>query len=112
MMNLTEEDLKSIMESATEQLKSQLKDQLVNKVQWQIDLTAENLIKTHITDWMKENVLPEVTAILRDQKVGLVNAAASAAPKMAEVLSERMVTSFQNNLEGYRGREIFSKMFD
>jgi hypothetical protein len=112
MMNLTEEDLKSIMESATEQLKSQLKDQLVNKVQWQMDSTAENLIKNHVVDWMKENVLPEVTAILQDQKVGLVNAVASAAPKMAETLAKRMTTSFQKNLESYSGRDFFKKMFD
>lgn len=111
-MNLTEDDLKSIMESATEQLKEQLKSQLVTKIQWQIDDTAENLIKTHITEWMKENVLPDVTAILQDQKVGLVNAVSSAAPQMAEALANKMVASFQKNLEGYRGRDIFSRMFE
>ena len=69
-------------------------------------------MRDHVQEWVKENVLPDVTAILTTGKVSLVNTAASAAESMCEELSKSMAASLKEKLEkSWDRKKIFEAMF-
>ncbi len=111
-MNLTEEDMKAIVSQATANLKSQLTASLTAKLDSEVKFVASQAVREHVQEWVKANVLPDVTAILTTGKASLVNTAASAAEAMCQELSKSMAASLKERLEKpWERKKIFEAMF-
>jgi hypothetical protein len=111
-MNLSEEELKAIATQATDSLKLQLTNDLVSSLHREVTYAATQAVREHVQEWVKENVLPDVSAILVAGKASLVNTAGAVAEKMCEQLAESMTETLQEKLaKSWERKKIFEAMF-
>ncbi len=111
-MNLTEEDMKAIVSEATANLKAQLTANLTTKLDSDVTWAASQAVREHVQEWVKTNVLPDVTAILIAGKASLVNTAANAAEMMCDDLAKSMADTLKERLgKSWERKKIFDAMF-
>lgn len=89
-----------------------LKAEIRQTIDWQVKEQAGKLVASHVTEWMKENILPELTKQLVESKDGLMALSAELAPKMVEMLAESLLSELKEKLEkSWERNKIFESMF-
>ena len=108
-ISLSQEQIESLIEKSMPDIKKAVVENVVSRMTWSIsDILAQQL-KDFVTEWVKENVLPDVATHLVTNKDMLVGVAAESAPKIAILVSEAMADSIKKTLEDRFSR---GKLFD
>lgn len=111
-MNLTQEDMQEIVKDATANLKAQLTSDLTRRLDAEVTHAAANTIREYVQEWVKENVLPDVEAILIEGKTSLVNTASASANAMCDELSKSMTETLKVKLsKSWDRSKIFEALF-
>lgn len=111
-MELSKEDVQEIITDVTTNLKSEVVRDLTKTLNWEVSQESRKMVVEHVHEWVKENVLPDVTAILIEGKASLVNAAAQASENMCDALSDSLVAALKENLEkSWNRKKLFEAMF-
>ena len=101
---LVQQSLPSMLEG----LKDEIKTALIRKIEW--DCT--NQISKTVSDWVTENVIPEIVKELNESKEGLISVGVNLAPVMVEALTANMLESFKKKLESsYDRNKIYEACF-
>ena len=89
-----------------------LKKELTQTIDWQIKQDATKVVSDHITNWIKENVLPEVSKQLVESKEGLIALGATIGPGVVEAVSAAYLESLKKKLENsWERTKIFESLF-
>lgn len=101
-----------LVEMALPSVLDGLKAEIRQTIDWKVKEQAGNLVAAHVTEWMKENILPDLTQQLIESKEGLMKLGAALAPKMVEMLTASLLSELKEKLEkGWERNKIFEAMF-
>lgn len=101
---LVQQSLPSMLEG----LKDEIKTALIRKIEWD---TTNQISKT-VSEWVTENVIPEIVKELNESKEGLISVGVNLAPVMVEALTTSMLESFKKKLEtSYERKKIYEACF-
>lgn len=106
---LSQEQIESLIEKSMPDIKKAVVENVASRMTWSISDTLAQQVKEFVTEWVKENVLPDIATHLITNKDMLVGVAVESAPKIAVLISEAMAESIKKALENRYGRE---KLFD
>lgn len=110
---LNEEQVRAILEDTKPDIVGALKKQIADNASYSIDYNAREIISAAVTEWIKENIVPELLEALVLSKASIVSAAISSAGEIAEALAVSMATSLKEKLEkSYQRSQIFKAMFE
>jgi hypothetical protein len=113
-------DLGGIMQLDAEQL---LKDSLPSMIEgfkaeikasinWEVKNKTAELVSAHVQQWVKDNLVPEITAALVESKEGLVSLGVSLSPQIVEILTASLIASLKEKMEkSWERSKIFEAMF-
>lgn len=111
-MQLSEQDIQGIVSDATAKLKADLAANLTQKLDCVVTAEASEAVRKHVQQWVAENVIPDVTAILTEGKASLVNAATKSAEAMCDALAQSMKDTLAKKLEqSWDRKKVFEAMF-
>ena len=92
-------DMTKVMESVNSDLRDQLvskvKENLIQTLSWEV----ENAIKDQTGEWIKENIIPEVTSILAEQKPVILQGIAASVGEVGNEICKALVREAAKNLE-------------
>lgn len=107
-MKTADELVEMALPSVLEGLKSEIK----GTIEWQVKDQAAKLVAEHVTAYIKDSVLPELTIQLIESRDGLMQIAAQLAPRVTSALVEALMGELKAKLERSWDRaKIFEAMF-
>lgn len=105
---LTEETVQQILTEQAPSILAGLKEEISSAAIRQSQYIIEEEIGQHVRDWIKAEVLPELTKQLVESKDGLVSIGTKAAPLMCEQLANSLCEGLKKNLEtSYSRKRLF-----
>ena len=108
----TEDQVNEILTGAFEQIKSQVIENSINQLEWDIKSRLSEEIKTVVHVFVTEEVMPELRQELILKKSEIVKAGVLAAEDMAQQLASAMAAKFSENLgTSYKRSEILKTLF-
>lgn len=108
-MKTAEEMLELAMPSVIEGMKKEL----TQSITWDVKNTASKLIVDHVSEWVKENILPDISTQLAENKDSLIAVGIQMGPLMVQALSEAMLVDLKKNLESSWDRQkIYKALFE
>lgn len=111
-MQLSDDQMQQLVADATQNLRIQLQQSLVKRLEITVTESATRLVHSHVEEWIKQNVLPDVTTLLEDGKATLLASSIEGANAIAEGFAKEMKDTALKNLESpYRRSEIFKTLF-
>jgi len=111
-MQLSDDQMQQLVADATQNLQIQLQQNLVKRLEFAVAESAASLVRSHVEEWIKQNVLPDVTTLLQDSKSALLASSIEGANAIAEGLAKGMKDTMLKNLESpYKRSEIFKTLF-
>lgn len=112
-MKLTESQLKQLLTEATQNAAEMLKKDLSDKLTYEMTSTAQNMVHHHIQEWVKQEIIPEVTNRLVASKEGLLSSVAPMSDAIVQGITEGLTASLRENLSrSYNRKKIFESLFD
>ncbi len=112
MVTLTQEQINELLEQAKPSIIEGLKKDVADCISWSTKQEAGKIISQTVSDWVKENIVPEITKSLIEGKDGLVSSGISLAPMMVEALTAGMLADFKKKMESeWERRKVFDALF-
>ena len=108
-ISLSQEQIEALIEKSMPDIKKAVVENVASRMTWSISDILAQQVKDFVTEWVKENVLPDVATQLITNKDMLVGVAVESAPKIAMLVSEAMADSIKKTLEDRFSR---GKLFD
>jgi uncharacterized membrane-anchored protein YjiN (DUF445 family) len=110
---LTQEQVNELLESAKPSIIEGLKRDISNSVTYTMKENAGQVIREHVTEWIKNNVIPEITKQLIEGKEGLIKAGFLLAESTCNMLMESMVKDLGKRLQNdWERKKILEAMFN
>ena len=106
---LSEDQVQALIEKSMPDIKKSVVEHVASRMSWTINDVMAQQVKEYVTEWVKENVLPDIATHLITNKDMLVGVAVESAPKIAVMISEAMAENIKKTLENSYGR---GKLFD
>jgi len=111
-MELSEEQLASIVQEATKSLQHSLQERIVLTLGPMVTQKATNMVVRHTEEWVAKNVLPEVTLLLESGKHSLQSSAIQAASAMSESITDGIKKTIDECMESnYKRKKFFEAIF-
>jgi len=111
-MKLTEDQVTTMLAEATPSIVESLKAELRQSMLEGLRSDVADQVRTTVTEWCAENLVPEIEEALSSNKDSLVSSAVKCAGTISEMLSEAMVTQMADSLkESYGRHKVFKAMF-
>lgn len=108
---LTQEQIESAVQSALPDVLSGLRKEITESALYQAKQTIYAEVNKAITEWVKENVVPDVLTALAESKQGLAAAAVAMAASLTEALGESMRVTVTKKLESsWERKKIFEAL--
>ena len=88
------------------------KAEIKASINWEVKSKTASLVAAHVEQWVKDNLLPEITVALVESKEGLIKVATDFAPRAVEALTDSLSKSLKERLEKSWDRtKSFEAMF-
>jgi len=111
-MQLSDDQMQQLVADATKNLQIQVQQNLTKRLEFVVTESATQLIHSHVEEWIRQNVLPDVTTLLEDGKATLLASSIEGANAIAEEFAKAMKGIALKNLESpYRRSEIIKTLF-
>lgn len=109
---MDEASLKEFLEANAESIKATVKEAAINKLLEQHRWNISEQISTVVNAFVKDQVIPEVTAALAENKGMIVEAAISAVANIGKDLSEALTLSAAKNVkDDWKRKDICKAIF-
>ena len=110
---LNEEQTQQIVNGALEQIRQAVIDEAASEATWKVKTAVGNAVNELVTNFVKEEIAPEILTSLRENKSLLIQAAITSAEDMAVMLAKALTETLAENLGGsYNRKKILEAMFD
>ena len=111
-MKLSPEQVQEILDAAKPDIIKGLKEEVVRQTQWDVTSKAGELVRKEVEAFVAKEIIPEVQALLAEQKTGLVALAIPLAETVMAGLAKSLSEAAQKNLESsYNRGKIFEALF-
>lgn len=105
-------DIDELLQSSLPSIVEGFKKELSSKISWQVQEQAAKAVTEHTSEWIKTNILPEITTSLVESKEGLIGLGQKMGPAIIDALVASMLDAMKKNLESsYKRDEIFKALF-
>lgn len=108
---LTEETVQKILSEQAPSILAGLKEEISDAAMRQSRYIIEEEIGSHVREWIKAEILPEITEQLIENKEGLISIGTKAAPLMVEELANSLCAALKENLEqSWNRKKLFEAL--
>ena len=108
---LSEEQIQDLIEKSMPDIKKSVVEHVASRMSWTVSDMLATQVREFVTEWVKENILPDLATHLLTKKEMLAGVAKETAPKLAQLFGEAMADSIKKNLESsYNRQKIFEAM--
>lgn len=112
-MELSQEQIASILQDAKPSIIAGLKDQVIQQVKWESNNLISKMIQEEVSAFMAAEVIPHLKSNLIESKDGLIAIAVNASQSIVEDLTKSMAGELKGRLEtSYKRQQIFKALFD
>ena len=109
----TDEQKQQILDDALQSAKQRIVDEAIGKVSWAIQIAVEQQVKVVVTDWVENELKPEIVTRLSSEKAALIDAAFSAGSEISEALTKTLVAkAIENMSQSYKRKAIIESLFN
>ncbi len=91
---INQQMMDELLEAAKPSIIEGLKKELSQSISWEAKQTMQKQVVEHVSAWVQENVLPEITAQLVESREGII----SVGPEMARLLVEQLAQGFADTI--------------
>jgi hypothetical protein len=113
MSILTEEQVKAIIDQSQAELQSAIVEQAKNDIAVSFKWTLTQELQKLVDSYIKEEIAPELSAILVTSKEGILASCTLSMEKIAVQLSETIVAQATENLAtSYKRSAILKALFE
>lgn len=110
-ISLSEEQIQNLIEKSMPDIKKSVVEHVASSMSWTVSDMLATQVREFVTEWVKENILPDLATHLLTNKEMLAGVAKETAPKLAMLFSEAMAENIKKNLESsYNRQQIFEAM--
>ena len=103
--------IQELLDAAKPKVIQSLQEELTRSITYDVRSRAATEVSDHVTAWVKENIIPEVTAALIESKEGLISLGVQIAPKLVDVLTASFIEGVSEKLKNsWERRKIFESM--
>lgn len=111
-MNLTQEQVQSILKEATPSIVAGLREEVVRQAKWEMNPIISQMIQKEVSEFMTTEIIPIVRQQLVEGKAGLITIAIDSANAITESLAKAMAATLQKKLESsYDRTKILEALF-
>lgn len=108
---LSAEQIAEMLEAAKPSIIESIKADVKQSISWEVKETCAKEVRTHVEAWIKENVLPEVTAALVESKEGLIAIGVKLGPAVVDAVVIEMTKSVAEKLsKSWERKKIFEAL--
>jgi hypothetical protein len=109
----TPEQINELLEQAKPSVIESLKNDLRAQISWDTKNTAGELVRKHVTEWVQEQILPEVTKQLIESKESLVSLGVCIAPALMEALTKAFTDAVSESLKSsWQRKKVFDALLN
>lgn len=109
---LTQDQINELLESAKPSIIESIKNDLKQTISYEMKQVCAQQVKAATEAWIKENVIPEITAELVERKEGLISAGAKLGPLIIDEVVKSMTAAISQKLKSsWERKKIFDSMF-
>lgn len=107
----TQEQINELLEAAKPSIIEGLKNDIKQHITWEMKETAGKLVREHVTSWVNENIIPEITSQLVESKEGLVSLGAGLAPVLLDAMTESFAETIKKKMENsWERKKVFEAL--
>lgn len=107
----SQEQINELLEAAKPSIIEGLKKEIQQTVTYQMQEAAAKAVREHTTQWINENVIPEITAQLVESKDGLISLGAKLAPMLLDSMTESFAGAIKKKMESsWERKKIFESL--
>ena len=111
-MQLTPEQITSILDEAKPDIIKGLRDETVRQAHWEMNPVVSKLIQDEVVSFMTAEIIPVLKAQLAESKDGLISLAIVTANSITEELAKSMVDGVKKKMESsYSRQHVFEALF-
>ena len=111
-MEITQEMIEQATQGAVKSVREQLVRDLTTAIDYDIRHAIAEQISAHVSTWIAENILPDITAGLVEGKPGLVALGSEITHTVMQKLTERMVEDVTKTIDqSWTRRKIYEALF-
>lgn len=111
-MQLTPEQISSILDEAKPDIIKGLRDEAVRQAHWEMNPVVSKLIQEEVTTFMTTEIIPVLKAQLAESKDGLISLAIVTANSIVEELAKSMVDDVKKKMDNsYSRQRVFEALF-
>lgn len=100
-----------LLEAAKPAVIESLKKELTQGITYEARNEMSKMVQKHVTDWVKENIIPEITKTLIESKEGMISLGVKLAPVIVDEMVKSATETIKKNLESsWSRKEIFGKL--
>jgi hypothetical protein len=108
---LTQEQVNELLESAKPSIIQSIKDELKQSITYEMKQACAQQVKAHTEQWIKENVIPEITTALIEGKDGLVGVGVKLGPAIVDEVVKGMTAAVAENLKNsWDRKKVFESL--
>lgn len=109
---MTTEDMDELLNAARPGIVESLKEELTKAITWDAKQRVINLVNAHVEEWVKANILPEITNELVAGKDGMIALGKTLGPAIVEHVTKGIALQVAETMkESYKRRQFFEAMF-
>lgn len=105
----TPEQINDLLEAAKPSIIEGLKNDIKQHITWEMKESAGKIVREHVSKWVNENIIPEITSQLVESKEGLIALGAKLTPVLLDSLTESFADAIKKKMENSWERK---KVFD
>ncbi len=110
---LKQKEIDEILEKAKPSIIEGLRKEVVSAAIQNFKYSFESEIANHITKWIKEEILPEITKKLVEGKEGLISAGVKIVPSIVTAITESVTDSIKKKMEdSWDRKKILTALFE
>jgi predicted N-formylglutamate amidohydrolase len=107
----SQEQINDLLEAAKPSIIEGLKKEIKQSITYQMQEAAAKAVREHTTNWITENVIPEITKELVESKEGLVALGAKLAPVLLDSLTESFADTIKKKMESsWERKKVFEAL--
>jgi hypothetical protein len=111
-MLLTQEQIQEAVSGAIPDILTGLRNEIAESAIFQARQTAYSAVQKAVTDWVNENLVPEILQTLAASKEGLI----ASAPQLANCITSSLVEAFSESVKkklesSWERKKIFEAFF-
>lgn len=107
---MTQAELRYFLKKNKDAIFEATRAALIEKVKDSVRWNLPDTIQATINTFFKDEIAPEITKLLLEQKGVILAAATKTAAELSNKLGEKMLEQVVKGLDGYRAEEVFKAL--